>query len=302
MPKFDVVCIGAANLDVIAAVDTAVGIDQRVTSKSMVMAGGGPAATAAVALARLGAMVAFCGVVGADSAGAQVREMLEREGVDTTHLRSDPSVASVQSIVVAHRDTSTRSIITGEALPARIGDIPVDAAPWLHVDQTGFEVTRAAMRAAGSTARLSVDAGNPIPTLNLVGVALYAPTVTALLERYPASSVEAALFAAIIEGASMVVATDGPRGTWALTAGGDPIHVPGFQVEVESTIGAGDVFHGALLSGLISGMKLERATRRANAVAAISCGGLDGRSAIPTHKESEAFLALHESHGKQVTK
>ena len=75
-------------------------------------------------------------------------------------------------------------------------------------------------------------------------------------------------------------------------ADGETIDVAGHPVEVVSTLGAGDVFHGALLACLARGLAA-RATRcvRANACAALSCRALDGRSAIPTWDELERSIA-----------
>ena len=54
-----------------------------------------------------------------------------------------------------------------------------------------------------------------------------------------------------------------------------------------------DVFHGALVAQLIQGHSLQEAMRRANAVAALSCRGLDGQSMIPTTTELDAYLEAH---------
>ena len=62
-------------------------------------------------------------------------------------------------------------------------------------------------------------------------------------------------------------------------------------VEAVSTLGAGDVFHGALLAALVRGASLQDALAMANRVAALSCRGLDGRSAIPTLQELERSAA-----------
>ncbi|HSO01736.1 MAG TPA: PfkB family carbohydrate kinase, partial [Gaiellaceae bacterium] len=61
-----VVCVGLATLDTIFAVPRHPGPDDRVVATELAIAGGGPAATAAVALARLGTEVAFVGLVGDD--------------------------------------------------------------------------------------------------------------------------------------------------------------------------------------------------------------------------------------------
>ena len=66
---------------------------------------------------------------------------------------------------------------------------------------------------------------------------------------------------------------------------------PAFPVDPVSTLGAGDVFHGALLACLARGLSLRDSLVRANACAALSCRALDGRSAIPSWDELEASVA-----------
>ena len=64
----------------------------------------------------------------------------------------------------------------------------------------------------------------------------------------------------------------------------------GVPVDVVSTLGAGDVFHGALVAAHVRDLPLDDALEYANHVAALSCLGLDGRSAIPTHDDVTARL------------
>jgi sulfofructose kinase len=294
-PDFDVICVGAANLDVIAVVDRIPLDDERMTTDSMVTAGGGPAATAAVTLARLGARVALCAVVGDDPEGAVVRTMLEAEGVDTRWVRTSANARTARALILAARDTGSRSIVTTVAARPRFEDIPVGSATWLHVDQTGYRAARDALDRFGALdedrARplLSVDAGNPIPGLELRDTALFAPTLSALLSRYGMHDPAEALRAAHAEGASTVVATAGSAGSYLLADGG-VVHISADRVEVASTLGAGDVFHGALLAAILRGLPLAAATAAASAAAALSCTQLDGRSGIPTWAELEAFL------------
>ena len=73
----DVVCIGSAALDLLLVVDELPGADGRVPADTGMVAGGGPAATAAVALARLGARVELIACVGEDLPGRIIREQLD---------------------------------------------------------------------------------------------------------------------------------------------------------------------------------------------------------------------------------
>ena len=48
------------------------------------------------------------------------------------------------------------------------------------------------------------------------------------------------------------------------------------------------MFHGALVAAVVLGLALQEQLAFANAVAALSCRGLDGRSRIPTLTEVRA--------------
>jgi sulfofructose kinase len=68
-------------------------------------------------------------------------------------------------------------------------------------------------------------------------------------------------------------------------------HLPAFPVTPLDTLGAGDVFHGAMALALAEGSDIERAFRLAAAAAAIKCTRSGGRAGTPSRDEVEAFLA-----------
>ena len=246
-----IVCVGLATRDTIYAVPEHPSPDGRVVATERVVAGGGPAATAAVAIARLGVPARFVGVVDGELEGVEVVRVPGRM-VESTILVGD----------------GARTIVTEE--PAAF-EAPADAlagAEWIHVDHVGWSAVPASNRVL-----LSVDGGNPIAGLELARVDLYAP---------PESEDDG-------RRARITVVTRGERGCTAY-AEGETIDVPGFPVDAVSTLGAGDVFHGALLACLVRGLPLRSALVRANACAALSCRALDGRSAIPTWDELEASI------------
>ena len=284
----EVVCIGAATLDAIAAVEHYPASDERVEAVDFVQAGGGPAATAAVTLARLGIPVFFVGTIGDDPAGKTIRDDLASEGVDLSHLSVVRGARSAMSVSVVDLKGETRAIC---AFPSSIGP-PVLAAPavdscqraaWVHVDHMGYR-SIAKLESGEARVKLSIDAGNPIDGLRLDGVALFAPTGDGLSSRYKGLDIESAMQAALGEGAGTVVVTLGAKGSMAATAF-EIVSAPPYETDTYSTLGAGDVFHGALLAQLVEDRPLEESLTRANKVAALSCRALDGRSAIPTARE-----------------
>ena len=67
-------------------------------------------------------------------------------------------------------------------------------------------------------------------------------------------------------------------------------HIPPFPVEPLDTTGAGDVFHGAFIYGLLQKWNLEDVIRFSHAVAAIKCTQIGARRGIPTLSEVQEFL------------
>ena len=243
-----IVCVGVATRDTIYALPRHPGPDERVVATERVVAGGGPAATAAVAIARLGVNVRFVGVIDGELDGVEVVRM--------------PGRMVESTILVAGE---TRAIVTEDAEPFDVPSELLEGAEWVHVDHVGYHAVNPSDKVS-----LSVDGGNPIAGLDLEHVALYAPTEASDDGRR----------------AKLTVVTRGADGCTAYTEDGT-IDAPGFPVDVVSTLGAGDVFHGALLACLVRGLPLRDALARANACAALSCRALDGRSAIPTWDELE---------------
>ena len=275
--------MGAATLDTIFALPRHPGPDDRVVASELVRAGGGPAATAAVTLARLGVPIFLVAAVGDDEAGAAIRDGLEREGVDVSEVVVAPGGRSAESAILVEADGGERTIVAflGTLPPlelsARARELCHGSA-WTHVDHIGYPAVH------GVDARLSVDGGNPVPGLDLGSVALYAPTDSALRDAFGDAR------QALAAGAELVVVTRGSAGSVVYTRDGDVVEAAALAVEPVSTLGAGDVFHGALLAQLVNGVPLADALAAANACAALSCRALDGRSAIPTAEELRSVL------------
>jgi len=67
-------------------------------------------------------------------------------------------------------------------------------------------------------------------------------------------------------------------------------HSPGFSAKVVDTTGAGDVFHGAFIYGLLKRWNLKKTANFANACAAMKCRKLGGRAGIPNVDEVAVFI------------
>jgi len=69
---------------------------------------------------------------------------------------------------------------------------------------------------------------------------------------------------------------------------------PAFKVPVIDTTGAGDVFHGAFIYGLLQKWSLEEIIRFSHAAAALNCMHIGARGGIPTLQQVLQVLRNRE--------
>lgn len=293
MSSIQAVCVGVITIDTIALVDKYPSADERVIAQEIARAGGGPAAVAAVALSRLGVKSAIVGTIGDDPDGKEVLRIFEKEGVDTSGI-SIGSSATSGSVIVASKEHSSRAISTRQPMvQSPINEAAkklIAQAQWVHVDHLGITRLIELGISRGNGPLISFDAGYGVETFDPIGVDLFVPTDRQMALRYPGIDLAVALENDSMKAGNTVVATQGSAGSAGFSPETGLVTAPGFAVDVKSTLGAGDVFHGALVAQLIHGFALQEAMIRANAVAALSCTGLDGQSKIPTTTELDAYL------------
>ncbi|MBI3428797.1 MAG: carbohydrate kinase family protein [Actinobacteria bacterium] len=297
MNKVDVVCVGVITMDTVALVARYPAEDERIVAEQIARSIGGPAAIAAVTLARLGISTAIVGTIGDDTDGREVLEKLEQEGINAKgiFITSAPTAGSV---IVASREHQSRAISTrqppAQIVPNAEAVVLVAQAQWVHCDHVGINELTALGISRGLGPKISFDAGYGAENFDASLVDLFVPTDRQMAVRHPEASLADALAKDSNSSKNTVVATRGPDGSAAFSSDDKYVEVDGFNVDVVSTLGAGDVFHGALVAQMVEGRSLSTALRRANAVAALSCRGLDGQSAIPTLSDLETYLKAHQ--------
>jgi sulfofructose kinase len=289
--------MGVITVDTIALVDQYPQEDERVVAQQISRAGGGPAAVAAVALSRLGIRSAIVGTIGDDADGKEVLRIFEKEGIDTSGV-SIGNTATAGSVIVASKKNNARAISTRQPVTQSLLNESakklISAAEWLHVDHVGVTRLNEAGITRGKGPQISFDAGYGVENFDPSLVDLFVPTDRQMALRYPGVALSVALENDSTKSGNTVVATQGSAGSSGYSPETGLVSASGFKVEVTSTLGAGDVFHGALIAQIIQGFELSQALRRANAVAALSCRGLDGQSMIPITAELNAFLEANK--------
>ena len=274
-----VLSVGIATVDTIVLVDKYPTANERVVALQSVRAVGGPATTAAVTMARLGVDVSLACVIGDDDDGRFIFDTLKREGVDTRNVVVNPAIHTAIGTIVVSKSEQTRAIMVQphQELPAKPANI--NDYEWIHVDQFGMKAIKDWGVVRGGSAKLSIDIGYATPGLNSSDYDLYAPSENITTDV--SSAARDKNIVVISQGGEGSIYSDGTKtGT-----------VPAITTEIVSTLGAGDVFHGALVATQVWNKPIEEAVTIANTVAGLSCRALDGQSGIPTKAELAAFLA-----------
>jgi len=295
----DVVGVGASCVDQVCRLPVfpeAGGPRAKVRVQEQTRTCGGQIATALATCASLGLRAAYLGAVGEDDDGRRIRAELAARGIDLSKLavESAPTAtatilldATGDRIVLWHRDPALK--YPPDRLPADV----IATARVLHVDDVdvpaAIEAARIA-RAHGVPVTCDIDHVTPgtRELLQLVSHPVFAETVPSQLtgEAEP----ERALRALRRTHPGRLVVTVGERGAIALE-GSTLLAAPGFPVTVVDSTGAGDVFRGGYIYGIVKGWSLERQLWFANAAAAVSCTKAGAMGGVPTMAEVEDLLA-----------
>jgi sulfofructose kinase len=293
-----IVCVGITVLDRIWYLDDLPKEGGKYVAKDYTEVGGGPAATAAVAAAKLGAEVDFIGRVGDDDTGRRLLAELESLGVNTRYTRVVKGARSSQSAVLV--DASGERVIAN--YPS--ADLPA-TADWLkEIDFSQWDSVLADVRwHEGAKQAFTLARQQGVPTVldadvtpqdiaELVALSDHAAFSAPGLKRLTRidNPLDALKKAQTLTNGHVYV-TQGREGCYWLEKG-ELCHQPGYAVEVVDTTGAGDVFHGALALSLAQQMPSSEAVRFASAVAALKCTKPGGRAGIPDCDQTRSFLSL----------
>jgi sugar/nucleoside kinase (ribokinase family) len=296
-----ILCTGIAVLDEVFRVDEFPPPDGKAMASEFVAVGGGCAANAAVAIARLGGEASYAGPLGGPAGQEPISDRilagLAAEGVDCGGcVRLDGVTSALSAIFVNAR---------GERTIATYRDHRLDAVT----------PRDAAALAAGTEAVL---ADNRFPTFSLpICRAALRRGVPVVLDADKPAAPGDPLFAAC---SHIVFSSEGLRATMAMddlgaallkfgeatnaflavTNGAEPVlwrdyddsirELPVFRIAAVDTLAAGDIFHGAFTLALVEGRDTVAALRFAAAAAAVKCARFGGSAAAPNRAEVDALL------------
>ncbi len=253
---------------------------------------GGKGANQAVAIARLGGSVAFCGRIGDDGFGEELWMGLRSASVGVDWLTTSRGSSGTAGIFV---DAEGRNTIV--VAPGANGDLTPDdvrralskAVPSVVLAQ--LEVPIAAVTAASEAPRFVL---NPAPACDLPDAILarcYALTpneseLQSLTGIVPTDdeAIRRAAGVLLDRGVENVVVTLGERGSlWRSVKGEGRFAAP--RVRVVDTTAAGDAFNGALALFLAEGREMANAVPLANCVGALATTRPGAQGSMPTRED-----------------
>ncbi len=295
-----VVGLGQASVDYLGRLASFPHEDQKSELLEIHQQCGGPASTAMVTLARLGVGTSFIGSVSDDPFGIQIVEGLNQEKVDLSHLKITPGFTSQFAFIAIHKETGARTIFWHRGSVPHLTPNEVDLSIFskariLHLDGLMIEASiAAALQARDMGMTIVMDAGSmregSTKLVSLVDILIAS-------ERFAEPLVgidthDRALKALYELGPKTVIITLGAKGS----VGWDGRRIffqNAFPIKALDTTGAGDVYHGAYIYGLLQKWSIPQCMRFASATAALKCRAIGARKGIPGLKEVREFMLQH---------
>lgn len=297
-----IVGIGRCTLDIIFRLPEFPTWEKGVVYDEYSIDGGGQVGTGLVAASKLGATTGYIGTAGTDYAGDLKLESLCEWDVDTSHVIRREGPDGQVILVTVQSGTGERVFNHSDRLdsePVRPEELDYDYitdADYLLIDGSHAEAALQAakwMSEAGKQVMLdgsktkkpiSQATKNLIPYVDvLVCGAGFAEKLTGEPDVYRAGK------RVLEQGPNLFVETLGEKGSITVTKEGS-FNTPAFNVDVKDTTGAGDVFHGAYLYGLIKGWSHQRIALFSTAVSALKCTRIGGRRSAPSLDKVLEFL------------
>lgn len=267
-------------------------IDSKVEITATEIKAGGQVASAMVACRRWGLRARYAGKIGDDAAGDFQREEMDREDVQA-HWITARGQSSQSAVILVDEPTGERTVLwkRDPAIALRPDDIRrewLEGVSALLVD--GHDTAAAAIAAQWARREgipVAADLDNRYPgveaLLQFVDFPIasreFPGRLTGEQDLLAALPKMHARFKCHLTGATLgrlgVIVWDGTQF----------LLCPGFRVDAVDTTGAGDVFHGAFLYGLVHRWEVKEILEFSCAAAALNCEALGARGGIRSLEE-----------------
>lgn len=270
-----------------ALVDRPRGAAGKGTLHDLVERPGGQVATALLTCARLGLRCAYAGAVGDDAAADAALAPLGAAGIDlagVVHRRG----STRRALVLVEAAGGERQVLARRDPAVALGAADLDrgriaGSRALLVDLEDPDATRWAISVAHEAGvPVVLDADRADADALAIARSVDFPIVSqGFAEQFSSdASPDEALAVLTGAGATLAVVTLGERGAAARWDGETRLQ-PAFPVDARDTTGAGDVFRGAFVWGLLNGLEPQALLETAARAGSLACRGLGAQGALP---------------------
>lgn len=300
MPEeIEVIGLGQACVDYICPAPYYPKEDGKVKLAQLYVKCGGPVATALVTLARLGVKTSFIGAVSDDMFGRIIVENFKKEKVDISHIKITKGHRS-QFAFICVTGAGKRSIfwIPGsfpEIDPREIDLSIFPHAKVLHVDEL---MPGASIEAARQAKKMGIDVVIDADSIKEGTDKLFSLVDVLIVPEYLATQMEGDLGKEKILkrlkllGPRQVIITCGEKGSIGYD-GKEMIRQSAFRVDAVDTTGAGDVYHGAYIYGMLKGWDMKKSMKFASICAALKCREFGAQAGIPDLRGKDPESLFH---------
>jgi len=286
--SFDIFGLGQCSLDCIGRIEAYPPPDVKCECSDMVIQGGGPVATALVALSRWGHSCSFSGTIGDDLFGEMIEDSLRDEGVDTGGIVKRAGFSSQFAFIAAEAGGGRRTIFWQRPTGPPIGPEDVDIE-WLEKSRV-FHTDGLFAEASISVAKEAKKRGIPVVVdagtlregmLELAALSDYCIASRTFARQLSGSDDPGDALTKLSElGPRLVGVTLGGEGYRAIFDG-KIVRKPAYRVDAIDTTGCGDVFHAGFIYGLLRKWDLGKCLDCGAWAAAMVSMKMGGRAGIP---------------------
>lgn len=300
-----IIVAGSINMDVVARSRHHPRPGETVVGNDLQYFPGGKGSNQAVAASRLGGNVFLVGKLGKDAFGHSMSVFLEQENLRLDYLTfSDSHPTGVALIVLNEQSENTIVVVPGSNSMLNPEDVSKVVVNPGDVVLSQFEIPQETILSLFSRAK----ATGAITILNPAPAARFIPGLAEAVDYLVVNETELAF---LTDGGiswqnvdtihrqalklqatenQTIIVTLGAKGLVCVDREG-LIEIPGFEVNVVDSTGAGDCFVGGLAVSLVEKKPLVEALRFATACAALSVQKMGASPSMPQYDEVARFLS-----------
>jgi len=297
-----IVVVGSINMDLVARAARIPVTGETVQGEEFRTHPGGKGANQAVAVARLGYPVSMIGKLGTDAFGAELRDHLQKSGIDVSAVGTSETSSGVAVIIVSPSGDNVIVVTPGANATVSPSDIDANLD---RIRAAGLVLTQLEIPLDTVEHLANVCAREGVPLMLDPAPAQELPAAVLHHTRwFTPNETEAAFFSAseptnppkevartlLAKGPQAVALKLGGRGVYLADRDGLDRQIDAFAVRAVDTTAAGDAFNGAFATALMLGKDRVESARFAAAAAAISVTRPGAQSSMPTLAEVQELL------------